>query len=123
MRPANSVTAHSVLLCGSLAHKVSTTNSPHCKDVPGKLGEGWGQCFVFVSVRPVLSEASTGWLIGDGTFGGGQGRGGGGSTMGGGGEASFGHFGRLLWRLLSGMSFCTSHSCTPSTLLPCFGND
>lgn len=32
-----------------------------------------------------LSEASRGWLIGEGTFGGGQGRGGGGSLMGGGG--------------------------------------
>lgn len=36
------VTAHSVLLCGSLAHKVSTTKASRCKDCPWEAGGGAG---------------------------------------------------------------------------------
>lgn len=51
----------------------------------------WGRGGASVSSSSLsgLSEASTGWLIGEGTFGGGQGRGGGGSKMGGGGGGGF----------------------------------
>lgn len=51
------VTGHSVLPAGSLAHKFSTKNSPHCKDCPWEAGGGaGGDCCVLVSRLPVWSQ-------------------------------------------------------------------
>lgn len=60
------MTAHSVLLCGSLAHKVSTTNSPAARIVQGKLGEE-PACFC-VSLDSCLSGARVGLLIREGAI-------------------------------------------------------
>lgn len=75
MRPENSVTAHSVLLCGSLTHKVSTTNSLHCKDFPWEAGDGGSVSSPFcLSLWPIGGRGGCmgRGLIGEGTFGGGQ---------------------------------------------------